>query len=102
MRDFRKFYIGDGWVAPVSTTEFPVLIPATEEQVGVIMLGNEADVDRAVATAKSAFDSYSRTSKEERLALLRNLLAKTKRRFRRQSMPRSSTPPVSLRVSSTL
>ena len=81
MRDLRKFYIDGQWVASQSTSEFPVLNPATEQQIGVITLGNAADVDLAVAAASRAFETYSRTSKSERLGLLRALLRETERRF---------------------
>lgn len=81
MRDLRKFYIDGKWVTPASAAEFPILNPATEQQIGTIILGNQADVDHAVAAAKAAFASYSQTSKEERLSLLRALLAETKIRF---------------------
>jgi len=49
MQDLNKFYIDGEWVKPASNTEFPVLNPATEQQIGVITLGNEDDVNRAVA-----------------------------------------------------
>ena len=78
MQNLNNHYINGAWVTPISDTEFPVMNPATEEQIGVITLGNEADVDRAVAAANAAFESYSRTTKEERLALLGNLLEVTK------------------------
>ena len=80
-RDLRAHYIGGEWVAPDSTAEFPVLNPATEARIGTIVLGNEADVDRAVAAAASAFESYSRTARAERLALLNRLLEESAARL---------------------
>ena len=44
-------------------------------------MGNQADVDNAVAAAKEAFKTYSKTTKEDRLKLLNNLLKITKERF---------------------
>ena len=81
MQNLNKFYIDGAWVKPASNTEFPVLNPATEQQIGVITLGNEDDVNRAVAAAKAAFETYSRTTKEERIALLEKLLEVTKARM---------------------
>ena len=81
MQNLNKYYIDGVWVTPSSDTEFPVMNPATEQQIGVITLGNEDDVNRAVAAAKAAFESYSRTSKAERLALLEKLLEVTKARM---------------------
>jgi aldehyde dehydrogenase (NAD+) len=44
--------------------------PYTEEVYGHIAAGTAADVDLAVAAARRAFDGFSQTSVEERLALL--------------------------------
>ncbi|WP_372803749.1 aldehyde dehydrogenase family protein [Paracoccus seriniphilus] len=76
-----KFYIDGQWVTPRSATTMPILTPATNAQIGVLTLGNGADVDRAVAAARAAFDSYGMTSKAERLALLRRLAEVTRDRL---------------------
>ena len=81
MLDKRRFYINGEWVAPLEPNDFEVLNPATEEPVAVISLGTAADIDRAVAAAKKAFASYSRTSVDERLALLEKLLSIYERRY---------------------
>jgi aldehyde dehydrogenase (NAD+) len=81
MLDRRKFYINGEWVDPVTQNDLYVLNPATEKPIAVISLGTAGDIDRAVAAAKKAFASYSRTSVEERLALLEKLLAIYKRRY---------------------
>lgn len=75
MKDCRKFYINGEWVNPIQANDFPVENPATEKHVAVISLGITADVDKAVAAANSAFDEFSQTSPEQRLALLEKLLA---------------------------
>jgi aldehyde dehydrogenase (NAD+) len=79
--DIKKHYVNGEWVTPISTAEFPVLNPATEQQIGTIILGNAADVDRAVAAATAAFDSFSKTTKADRLDLLHALMTHTKARF---------------------
>ena len=81
MIDLTKFYLNGEWVQPISTKEFPILCPTSEEQIGVTILGNERDVDLAVSAANEAFKSYSLTPKEERLYLLQKLLEITKKRF---------------------
>ncbi|OCJ07844.1 aldehyde dehydrogenase [Rhizobium sp. AC44/96] len=81
MLDKRKFYINGEWVAPLAANDLDVLNPATEKPVAVISMGTAADIDRAVAAAKTAFAGYSRTSVEERLAFLEKLLAIYKRRY---------------------
>jgi aldehyde dehydrogenase (NAD+) len=54
MKNLSNFYISGQWVNPISEASMPVLNPATEEQIGTVALGNSADVDSAVAAAKSA------------------------------------------------
>ena len=81
MDKLLKFYINGEWVTPQSAETMPVLNPANAQQVAEVALGNEADVDRAVAAAKSAFDSFSLTTKSERLDLLRRIREVSERRF---------------------
>ncbi len=74
MLDKRQFYIDGQWVDPVQAQDFDVINPSTEEPCATISLGSAADADKAVAAARGAFDSWSATSKAERLALLEELL----------------------------
>ena len=73
--EYRKFYIDGQWVDPAEPKEFGVINPATEEVAGVMSMGNASDVDRAVAAARRAFDSFSQTSPAERRELLEKMLA---------------------------
>ncbi|TQM92661.1 aldehyde dehydrogenase family protein [Roseinatronobacter monicus] len=75
MTDINRFYINGAWVAPQGTQTMPILNPATNRQIGMLMLGDAADVDRAVAAAKAAFESWGFTPKAERRAFLARLLA---------------------------
>lgn len=81
MLDKRKFYIDGAWVDPIVPNDLDVINPATEQPVAVISMGSAADIDRAVAAAKKAFRSYSRTSLDERIALLEKLLEIYTRRY---------------------
>src|SRR6204780_3810306 len=74
MKDCKKFYIDGKWIDPVEVRAFAVINPADEEPVATISLGSAADVDRAVAAAKRAFESYSEKSLQERLKLLRRII----------------------------
>ncbi len=74
MKDARQFYIDGKWVAPTQPHDFPVINPATEEQIATISLGSAADVDKAVAAAKRAFDSFSETTVEQRRELLQRIV----------------------------
>src|SRR6201996_3292964 len=79
--DNRQFYIDGAWIDPVEPKELKVINPATEEVAGVISMGSAKDVDRAVMAARRAFDSYSRTSPAERLALMEKILAAYKAHY---------------------
>ena len=74
MQNKLQFYIDGKWVDPVVADALDVVNPATEEVYGRISLGSSADVDIAVAAATRAFETFSRTSVEERVALLQNIL----------------------------
>ncbi len=69
----RQFYIDGAWVDPASANDFNVINPSTEEACAVISLGTEADTDRAVASARSAFAPWAATPKAERIALISKL-----------------------------
>jgi aldehyde dehydrogenase (NAD+) len=74
MDNAKKFYINGEWVDPIGTETMDVINPATEEPICAIALGNSADVDRAVAAAKAAFETFSQTTREERIALLEKII----------------------------
>ena len=74
MKDCRQFYIDGKWVNPAGVDELPVINPATEERIATISLGTATDVDKAVAAAKRAFESYSETSRDSRLGLLQRII----------------------------
>ena len=74
MSNALKFYINGSWVDPLTPATLNVINPATEQPFAVISVGAAADVDRAVAAAKAAFPCFSRTSKAQRLDLLRRIL----------------------------
>lgn len=81
MSDRLKFYIDGQWVDPIGTGTLDVINPATEEAIGRIAMGNAEDVNRAVAAARRAFETFSRTSREERIALLERIIEVYKTRL---------------------
>ena len=81
MQDRLQFYIGGKWVDPVVPKSLDVIDPAHEEPFARISLGSAADVDKAVAAARQAFESFSRTGKEERIALLQKILELYQKRY---------------------
>jgi aldehyde dehydrogenase (NAD+) len=74
MQHAGQFYIGGEWVDPSSDETIAVVNPATEQVIATIAAGQPADVDAAVAAASKAFETFSQTSKEERLALLDKII----------------------------
>lgn len=81
MQHSRQFYINGVWVDPAAPHDFPVENPATEEVVDTISLGTAVDINKAVTAARAAFDSYSKTSREQRLMWLENLCEIYQRRY---------------------
>jgi aldehyde dehydrogenase (NAD+) len=81
MRDCMKFYIDGKWVDPATPKSMDVINPATEEVCGHISAGSATDVDKAVAAAKKAFETFSQTSREDRIELLERIQAEYQKRF---------------------
>ncbi len=70
----KQFFIDGAWVDPISPETVDVVNPATEQIIGTIALGGQQDVDRAVAAARKAFETFSQTSVQERVTLLERIL----------------------------
>jgi aldehyde dehydrogenase (NAD+) len=98
MKDCRSFYIDGKWVSPAAPHDFSVIDPATEQPIAIISLGTAADVDKAVAAARRAFDSSSESSVETRLALLQRIIEvyKSKSEEMAQVISQEMGAPVSL------
>ena len=76
-----QFYINGEWVDPVNGERLDVVNPATEQVIGEVALGGVEDVDRAVAAAVAAFETYSQTTREERVDLLSRIVDAYKNRI---------------------
>ncbi|WP_316186738.1 MULTISPECIES: aldehyde dehydrogenase family protein [unclassified Bradyrhizobium] len=74
MRNYTRFYIDGDWVEPLGGNAIHVINPANEQPAGLITLGTAADVDRAVKAARTAFASFSRSSRQERIDILSSIL----------------------------
>ncbi len=81
MDNSQKFYINGQWVEPSTRDSLDVVNPATEEVIATIAMGGQADVDAAVAAARAAFNSFSQTTRDERLALLARVIEVYKSRM---------------------
>ena len=74
MQNRTRFYVDGEWVESSTGNTLGVINPATEKVIDSVALGREQDVDKAVAAARVAFDSYSQTSQEERIELLGKII----------------------------
>jgi aldehyde dehydrogenase (NAD+) len=75
-----KFYIDGAWVDPAVMKTVAVTNPATEDKLYDIAVGSKADVDKAVAAARKAFETFSVTSREQRIELLSKIIEAYKAR----------------------
>lgn len=80
MREYLTFYIGGQWVEPATAQTIDVINPATEQVCGKVAAGSAEDVDRAVAAARAAFETWAATTVADRLAVLRAVAAEYQRR----------------------
>ncbi|MEB3030098.1 aldehyde dehydrogenase [[Mycobacterium] nativiensis] len=55
--DYPQLYIGGKWVTPVSHETIKVHSATTEDRIGSVPRGSEADIDAAVVAARAAFDA---------------------------------------------
>ena len=81
MGNRTRFYIDGEWVKPSTSQTSEVINPATEEVIGCVPMGSQEDLDKAVAAAKAAFVSYSRTTQKERVELLEEIVEHYKPRM---------------------
>lgn len=81
MENNKKFYINGEWVNPISPKTLEVINPANEEVITEISIGSQEDVNKAVVSAKNAFNSFSQTSREERLELFEKIMDVYKKRM---------------------
>ena len=77
-----KSYIAGSWAAPASSTAtIDAINPATEEVCATVAICGADDVDRAVRSARAAFDGYAAFSLDQRIALVERLIEIFERRY---------------------
>jgi aldehyde dehydrogenase (NAD+) len=81
VESFEQIYVDGQWIRP-SGEGTRSLIDPTSEQVWATVAsgGGIADVDRAVRAAKRSFPEFSRTTVNERMALIDRIIAAYERR----------------------
>jgi aldehyde dehydrogenase (NAD+) len=72
-----RFFIHGEWAKPSTTSTFEVINPSTEEVFFRVAEAREEDLDRAIASARLAFDSgpWPRLSHSERADYMRKIAA---------------------------
>lgn len=73
MRIIERIYINGAFVTPHGEEFFDLFNSATGKLIGRVRLGDVEDTRRAIAAANGAFPSFSRTTKQERIAMLHRL-----------------------------
>tara|TARA_Y100001968_G_scaffold281242_1_gene278371 strand:- start:244 stop:1671 length:1428 start_codon:yes stop_codon:yes gene_type:complete len=72
--NYTQSYIDGAW-RDVPGQLTPVINPASEKQIGLITLTTAEIANDAVQCARRAFSSFSQTTKEQRVALLKRVIA---------------------------
>ena len=98
MKGYDNFYINGEWVSPITERMQDVINPATEQVIGRVALGSAADVENAVAAARVAFETWSQTSVEERLALLERIITLYSERMEEMAQAISSEMGAPIRL----
>ena len=80
--NLTKFYINGEFVDPSSKETLEIINPATEEKIGIVALGSTSDVDKAVYSARKAFNVSSKLSKKDRLDILDTIRENYKKRYK--------------------
>jgi betaine-aldehyde dehydrogenase len=70
-----KLYVNGEWIQPAGKGMLEVINSTTEEVMGRVPEGSPEDINRAVAAARAAFDSWSTTSSAERAGFLEKISA---------------------------
>lgn len=73
MHRIDKIYIDGAFVTPHGDELFDLFNPATEAVIGQVRLADAVDAAQAVAAAKRAFASFSRTPKRQRIDMLKRM-----------------------------
>ncbi|MFT3792292.1 MAG: aldehyde dehydrogenase [Rudaea sp.] len=79
---YDAFYIGGKWAKPASSSRFHLINAATEEEIGSVPEASNADIDRAVAAARHAFDhsGWAALPAADRAAALKRFVAALSKR----------------------
>lgn len=80
MKTIDKIYVNGEFITPQGTEYFDLISPTTNEKLGKVLLGNQKDTQNAIAAAKEAFKTFSKTTTAERIQYLKNIQASIEKR----------------------
>lgn len=80
MKTINKIYINGEFITPEGTEYFDLISPTTNEKLGKVILGNKKDTQTAIAAAKEAFKTFSKTTITERIQYLKNIQSSIEKR----------------------
>jgi betaine-aldehyde dehydrogenase len=80
MKNYDKLYINGAWAAAATSRLIDVINATSEEVMGHVPEGTEADANAAIAAARAAFDAWSQTPPARRGEYLAAIQAKIKER----------------------
>lgn len=80
MKLINEIYINGEFVKPHGTETFDLINPSTQELLGQVTLGDVTDTRNAIAAAKEAFRSFSKTTKAERIHYLEKMYSAVQKR----------------------
>lgn len=80
MKTIDKIYINGEFITPEGTEYFDLINPTTNEKLGKVILGNKKDTQTAIAAAKEAFKTFSKTTPTERIQYLKNIQSSIEKR----------------------
>ncbi|KOS54086.1 aldehyde dehydrogenase [Rhodococcus rhodochrous] len=83
LKSYDKLFIGGSWVEPSSDAVIEVISPINGEVIATVPEAREADMDRAVAAARKAFDEgpWPRMTPAERAEILVRVGNEVKKRI---------------------
>lgn len=70
----ERLYYNGAWQEAHSNTYEEVINPTTEEVIGKVVMADQEDVNKTVASAKAAFDSWNNLASEKRADYVEKIL----------------------------
>ncbi|KQT26068.1 aldehyde dehydrogenase [Chryseobacterium sp. Leaf405] len=80
MKTVNKIYINGKFVTPHGTEIFNLINPSNNQKIGEVTLADETDTKNAVAAAKEAFKTFSKSTVSERIKYLTRLKVAVEKR----------------------